>query len=98
MHAVDSYRLQFEQFLSEQVKPREPRNLYDPMIYIMTLGGKRVRPVLVLMAAEFFGGDPKKALNAALAIETFHNFSLIHDDIMDAAPLRRGKKTVHELW
>lgn len=98
MQAVDRYREEFENFLNEKVTAREPRNLYDPMVYIMNLGGKRVRPVLVLMAAEIFGGDKKNALNAALAIETFHNFSLIHDDIMDAAPLRRGKKTVHELW
>lgn len=98
MQAVNSYREEFESFLSERVTPREPKNLYDPMIYIMSLGGKRVRPVLVLMAAEIFGGDHRKALNAALAMETFHNFSLIHDDIMDDAPLRRGKKTVHELW
>jgi len=98
MHAVDRFREDFDQFLSERVKPREPRNLYDPMIYILNLGGKRVRPVLVLMAAEIFGSDHRKALNAALAIETFHNFSLIHDDIMDAAPLRRGNTTVHERW
>ena len=98
MQAVDRYREEFENFLSEKVKTREPRNLYDPMVYIMSLGGKRVRPVLVLMAADIFGADHTRALPAALAIETFHNFSLIHDDIMDAAPLRRGKKTVHELW
>lgn len=98
MVAIDRYREDFENFLSEQVKSKEPRNLYDPMIYIMGLGGKRVRPVLVLLAADIFEKDHKKALHAALAMETFHNFSLIHDDIMDAAPVRRGKKTVHELW
>ena len=98
MQAVDRYREEFESFLKEIVRTKEPRNLYDPMIYIMNLGGKRVRPVLVLMAAEIFEADYKKALPAALAIETFHNFSLVHDDIMDDAPLRRGNKTVHELW
>ena len=98
MQAVDRYREEFESFLKEIVRTKEPRNLYDPMIYIMNLGGKRVRPVLVLMAAEIFEADHKKALPAALAIETFHNFSLVHDDIMDDAPLRRGNKTVHELW
>lgn len=68
------------------------------MTYILGLGGKRLRPVLVLMATEVFGSDYRKALDAALAIEVFHNFSLVHDDIMDDAPLRRGKETVHEKW
>lgn len=64
----------------------------------MNLGGKRLRPALVLIATDLFGGDVMKALPAALAIETFHNFTLIHDDIMDNAPIRRGKQTVHEKW
>ncbi|GHA23698.1 isoprenyl synthetase [Salinimicrobium marinum] len=98
MQKMDHYRQDFETYLSEKVKTKEPKNLYDPMVYILGLGGKRVRPVLVLMAADICGGDYKKALDAALAIEIFHNFSLIHDDIMDDAPLRRGKETVHELW
>lgn len=76
---------------------KEPGNLYDPMHYIMGLGGKRLRPVLALMGAGIYG-DPAKALPQALAIELFHNFSLIHDDIMDEAPLRRGQPTVHEKW
>lgn len=98
MQSVDQYREVFESYLSEKVKSKAPKNLYDPMVYIMSLGGKRIRPVLVLMAADIFGGSYKEALDAALAIEKFHNFSLIHDDIMDDAPLRRGKKTVHENW
>jgi geranylgeranyl diphosphate synthase type II len=65
---------------------------------MMSLGGKRLRPVLTLMACDMFGQDVEKALNAALAVEVFHNFSLIHDDIMDDAPLRRGNETVHEKW
>jgi geranylgeranyl diphosphate synthase type II len=77
---------------------KEPRNLYEPIRYILSLGGKRLRPVLTLMAAEVFDVDYKKALAAATAVEVFHNFSLIHDDIMDDAPLRRGKETVHEKW
>lgn len=97
MH-TDHYLEEFENYLSEKAVRREPANLYEPIVYILNLGGKRVRPVLVLMAAEIFGSDYKKALDAALAIEVFHNFSLVHDDIMDAAPLRRGKKTVHERW
>ncbi len=98
MHSIDRYREEFVAYLSTKVKTKDPRNLYDPMVYILDLGGKRVRPVLVLMAAEIFGSDYRKALDAALAIEIFHNFSLVHDDIMDDAPLRRGKKTVHEKW
>ncbi len=75
-----------------------PEELYDPLDYIMSLGGKRMRPLLVLLAHELFSSKKEQALNAALAVETFHNFSLIHDDIMDEAPLRRGKPTVHEKW
>lgn len=77
---------------------KEPYNLYEPINYILGLGGKRLRPVMVLMSTELFGADYKKALDAALAIEIFHNFSLVHDDIMDDAPLRRGKESVHEKW
>lgn len=72
--------------------------MYQPIQYILDLGGKRLRPVLTLMTAEIFNCDYKKSLDAALSIEVFHNFSLIHDDIMDDAPLRRGKETVHEKW
>jgi geranylgeranyl diphosphate synthase, type II len=78
--------------------PQEPERLYAPIRYLLGLGGKRMRPVLSMLAAELFGTDPKKALNPGLAIEFFHNFSLIHDDIMDDAPLRRGFETVHEKW
>lgn len=78
--------------------PSHPERLYQPISYIMSLGGKRIRPALVLMAADLFGADLNKAIPAALAIETFHNFTLIHDDIMDNAPLRRGKPSVHEKW
>jgi geranylgeranyl diphosphate synthase type II len=75
-----------------------PPNVYDPLNYILTLGGKRMRPIAVLMGNDLFGGDTKNAIPAALAVEFFHNFSLIHDDIMDRASLRRGKSTVHEKW
>ncbi|MBL4664078.1 MAG: polyprenyl synthetase family protein [Flavobacteriaceae bacterium] len=84
--------------LEEVVAFKEPAQLYEPVKYILTLGGKRLRPVLTLMTADFFGDDYMNAMNAALAVELFHNFSLIHDDIMDNAPLRRGKETVHEKW
>ena len=77
---------------------KQPKNLYEPIDYILSLGGKRIRPVLTLMAADIFDGDYKKAISAAKAVEMFHNFSLVHDDIMDDAPLRRGNETVHEKW
>ncbi|MFY8191116.1 MAG: polyprenyl synthetase family protein [Bacteroidia bacterium] len=75
-----------------------PKELYEPITYMMGLGGKRLRPVLTLMAADMFAADVNKALDAALAIEVFHNFTLVHDDIMDNAPLRRGKETVFQKW
>jgi geranylgeranyl diphosphate synthase type II len=78
--------------------PAAPGNLYDPLRYFMTLGGKRIRPVLTLMSGNLFGIGKEESLPAALCIELFHNFSLIHDDIMDEAPVRRGKPTVHTKW
>jgi len=78
--------------------PNHPANLYEPIRYIMNLGGKRIRPVMVLMASELFNDDVTISLDVALAVETFHNFTLVHDDIMDNAPLRRGAQTVHEKW
>lgn len=77
---------------------REPSELYEPQRYILSLGGKRVRPLLTLVACDLFNGDINEAIHAANTVELFHNFSLIHDDIMDNAPLRRGKATVHEKW
>ena len=75
-----------------------PPELYDPIRYIMSLSGKRMRPLLTLMAAYLFTDDWRKAIQPALGVEVFHNFSLMHDDIMDQAPLRRGQPTVHEKW
>jgi geranylgeranyl diphosphate synthase type II len=98
MQNVQFYQKAFENHLSNFKIKKQPSSLYDPVNYILGLGGKRLRPVLTLMTAEIFNCDYKKALDAALSIEVFHNFSLIHDDIMDAAPLRRGHTTVHEKW
>ena len=98
MKEIEKYSLALQEYLSVVVNIREPIQLYEPIKYIVSLGGKRLRPVLTLMACEFFNEDYKKALPAALAIELFHNFSLIHDDIMDEAPMRRGKETVHKKW
>ena len=81
-----------------QKMSREPQNLYEPIAYILKLGGKRLRPALVLMGCNLFREDLQKALPAAYAIELFHNFTLMHDDIMDNAPLRRGQPTVHERY
>jgi len=92
------YQKEFLSYLESKNWIHEPKNLYEPIDYILKLGGKRIRPVLTLMAADIFAADFKRALPAALAVEVFHNFTLIHDDIMDAAPLRRGKATVHEKW
>lgn len=101
MHSIYQYQEFISNYLTEQSKIKslkEPKNLYDPINYILADGGKRMRPTLTLMTAEVFDTDYKKALPAALAVEVFHNFSLVHDDIMDDAPLRRGKETVHEKW
>lgn len=78
--------------------PNEPGSLYEPCTYMLSLGGKRLRPALVLMAFELFAEDADPALPVAWAVELFHNFTLMHDDIMDAAPLRRGRPTVHAKW
>jgi geranylgeranyl diphosphate synthase type II len=98
MKSIETYQKQFLAYLEDYKSIREPKNLYEPIEYILNLGGKRLRPVLTLMTADCFEGDTNSALDAALAVEVFHNFSLIHDDIMDAAPLRRGHQTVHEKW
>ena len=76
----------------------EPQELYEPIRYIMSLGGKRMRPLLVLLAYRLFKDDVESILDQAIAVEVFHNFTLMHDDIMDKAPLRRGQATVHEKW
>ena len=93
-----AYHLLIEEALKNKAYGSSPKELYEPISYIMSLGGKRLRPVLVLMAADFFGGDISKAIHPALAVELFHNFTLVHDDIMDKAPLRRNQPTVHKKW
>ena len=98
MHTISHYQELITNYFSELHLTKDPKNLYEPIEYILSLGGKRMRPILTLMATEVFDVDCKKALAAATAIEVFHNFSLVHDDIMDDAPLRRGNETVHEKW
>jgi len=93
---------QYIDLIQEELKkldiPESPSNLYAPISYFLNLKGKKIRPILTLLSAELFGENIEQAKHAALAIEIFHNFTLIHDDIMDEAPLRRGKPTVHEKW
>jgi len=93
-----NYQELFSDYIEKQKINRTPKNLYEPIQYILSLGGKRIRPILTLMACDVFEKETEKALPAALAIEIFHNFSLVHDDIMDKASLRRGKQTVHQKW
>lgn len=98
MQSVKYYQEAISNHFKQLTLLKQPANLYEPIQYIIGLGGKRLRPVLTLMATEVFDTDYRKALSAATAVEVFHNFSLIHDDIMDDAPLRRGNETVHEKW
>ncbi|MFN2431016.1 MAG: polyprenyl synthetase family protein [Cryomorphaceae bacterium] len=95
---IDSIRREFEQVLQHYCDSLPDSALYHPVKYILSLGGKRIRPILVVLSSRAFGGDDKVAYHGALAIEIFHNFSLVHDDIMDEAPLRRGNETVHSKW
>ncbi|MDC6350384.1 polyprenyl synthetase family protein [Zeaxanthinibacter sp. PT1] len=98
MESLLQYKSSIDDFLQTGIKTGEPDGLYEPMRYILGLGGKRLRPALTLMAAEALGGDVEDSMDAAVALELFHNFSLVHDDIMDNAPVRRGQVTVHEKW
>jgi len=98
MQPIVHYQQIVSDYFTTTSLEKEPVNLYQPIQYILSLGGKRMRPVLTLMSADIFGADCREALPAAIAVEMFHNFSLVHDDIMDDAPLRRGNQTVHEKW
>ncbi len=98
MHTLSHFQELIENGLSKLELDKKPKELYDPIQYMLNLGGKRLRPALLLMSNEMFGGNPAEAISPALGIEVFHNFTLLHDDIMDKAPLRRSKETVHEKW
>jgi geranylgeranyl diphosphate synthase type II len=98
MEALQRYAPLIESALLQLPLGPEPKGLYEPMRYLLQLGGKRIRPALALMACEAVGGKAEQALPQAMAVELFHNFSLMHDDIMDKAPLRRGQPTVHHRW
>ena len=98
MNTTVYYQEKIEAAIRQLSFSGEPKELYEPIRYMMDLGGKRIRPVLVMMANELVGGREEDALTSALGIEVFHNFSLLHDDIMDKAPLRRSMQTVHTKW
>ena len=98
MTSLKDYKQFFEIALENSYSISPPAALYQPIYYLLNLGGKRLRPILTLMAADIFGNNHRKAIDAALAVEIFHNFTLMHDDIMDSAPIRRGSATVHNKW
>lgn len=98
MRTYNEYLAMVNQAIGAINYPQQPAQLYEPIAYTMALGGKRLRPVLTLMACETLGGNAADALNAALGIELFHNFTLLHDDVMDRADVRRGQPTVHRRW
>ena len=98
MEKIKQLQRDFADFMAHTDFGGQPTELYEPIAYTILQSGKRLRPMLCLLANEMFGGDEQQALWPALALETFHNFTLIHDDIMDQAPLRRGKETVYQKW
>ena len=98
MHTFNEYLERVNNAIKAIPYPEQPAHLYEPLTYTMDLGGKRLRPVLVLMACEAVGGDINRALTPAIGLEMFHNFTLLHDDVMDKADIRRGKPTVHVKW
>ncbi len=98
MELLSTYLKKVEKEIIQIDFPSSPKDLYEPLTYFLGIGGKRIRPILTLIGAEMFGETSQKVLDVALGIELFHNFSLLHDDIMDNAPLRRSFITVHEKW
>lgn len=98
MFAAEKILEMFNQALSEHQIARQPEGLYEPIRYVLSLGGKRIRPVLMLMAYNLYKEDVTSILSQALAVETYHNYTLLHDDLMDRAEVRRGKPTVHKRW
>ena len=95
---MQNYSELFLNYLQSLNIKKTPASLYEPIIYLLKIGGKRIRPILTLMATDLFDGNVEMSLPSAFSVELFHNFTLMHDDIMDDAPMRRGKQTVHEKW
>ena len=98
MHSISELSNLFEKTIKEQKIKKFPKQLYEPIEYTLRLGGKRIRPILTLLACNLYKEECMAAMPQAIAIEFFHNFTLIHDDIMDDAPVRRGKPTVYKKW
>ena len=98
MNAIQDLQVRIDDAFGRIEFPASPADLYNPITYTLGLGGKRLRPLLVLASCQMFGGEITDAIHPAIGIELFHNFTLLHDDIMDAAPLRRGKETVYKKW
>jgi len=88
----------FNNYLDNQPYNRAPKSLYEPIRYVLSLGGKRIRPTLMMLAYQLYKDDPQRILSSACALETYHNYTLLHDDLMDNAAIRRGKPTVHKKW
>ncbi|MDR1950814.1 MAG: polyprenyl synthetase family protein [Bacteroidales bacterium] len=95
---MNTHLEKIQHVIDTEIVSKQPNLLYDPIVYSLSQGGKRVRPLLTLMGCELFGGDVEKALYPAVGVEIFHNFTLLHDDIMDKAPIRRGQPTVYKKW
>lgn len=95
---VDEILKAVEEFISRLPYDRKPESIYEPIKYVLSIGGKRIRPVLMLLAYNLYKEDPKRILMQACALETYHNYTLLHDDLMDNADVRRGMPTVHKKW
>lgn len=98
MLSIEEYQNLIQSAVEKEIVPREPYELYEPIHYTLSMGGKRLRPLLTLLTCDIFDGDIQQAISPALGLETFHNFTLLHDDIMDKAPIRRGFPTVYKKW
>ena len=98
MFTPEELRSRFNEYLANLPYDRQPESLYEPIRYVLSMGGKRIRPVLMLLAYNLFKDDPETILSSACALETYHNYTLLHDDLMDNAPMRRGHETVHRRW
>lgn len=98
MKTADEILELVNEFLNHLAYERKPASLYEPIKYVLSMGGKRIRPTLMLLAYNLFKEDPEKILMNAIALETYHNYTLLHDDLMDNADMRRGHQTVHKKW
>ena len=98
MQTIDKYIDVINRAIAAIEYPQAPFGLYEPVKYQLDMGGKRVRPLLAVMACDMFGGDINEVISPALGLEIFHNFTLLHDDVMDKADIRRGRPTVHKAW